>query len=174
LVAALYFGVIAPDIHLKTQSVGSYSSSQARIVIWKDALHKISERPLLGTGGGTYFDKHTGQPDPNNTVLLTMAEVGIPGLTLFLVLLGSFIASARRAIRSKSSEISTLAVAATGTVVVLLFHFEVDVTWARGAASLMMAMMGLTAALWRMARDESLASDTPELEPATEREAVHV
>jgi O-antigen ligase len=158
LIGALYFAVVAPNEHVKTKTAGSYSSASVRRVIWRDAWHKIEAEPFLGTGGGTYDDPSTGQADPNNTILLTWAEDGIPGLVLLGALVGSFALIARRTLRARDPDIVLMAVAASGGVVALLVHFEVDVTWARGAASLMMCLMGLTVALWRISRstDEAL------------------
>jgi O-antigen ligase len=169
LMGALYFAVVAPNEHMKTSKAGSYSSATIRRVIWSDAWHKIEATPFVGTGGGTYFDPPTGQTDPNNTILLTWAEDGIPGLILFGGLIGAFAATARRTLRSRGPDVRLMAIAVSGGVVTLLVHFEIDVTWARGAASLMMCLMGLTVALWRISRSSEVPSmkvQSPQNEPA--------
>lgn len=180
MLGATYFGIIAPSIATKAHGAGSYNSATARITIWKDAIHKIEAKPLLGSGAGTYDDVPTGQTDPNNTILLTYAEDGLPGLIVLVALVACFGLVARRAIRLGSGDGALVALAATGAVVALLVHFEVDVSWARGAASMMFEMMGLTAGLWRLAaRDRSAdrsPPDAPTRLPAAVggREPVHV
>ncbi len=156
---ALYLVIIAPGEAAKTSTTGSYSSAQSRIGIWKDAVHAIEAHPYLGSGGGTYFDVPTGQPDPNNTILLTWAEDGIPGLLALGYLFVTFGRAAATARRMSDEQTTFLTAAAVGAVVALFVHFEVDVTWARGASSLAMAMMGLQVAVARCAtlgRDRNL------------------
>lgn len=166
--AALYFSVIAPGEAAKTVQAGSYSSSQARIALWKVAVQKIEAKPFLGSGGGTYDDKEHGQPDPNNTILLTWAEDGVPGLLVLGYLFVAFGRTVARTYRRADPRAVTLTAAAGGAVITLFAHFEVDVTWARGASTLAMAMIGVALAVDRLAGirpDEQATPVVAELPP---------
>lgn len=61
----------------------SISSIQMRKVMWKQALHDIREHPILGLGIGN-SDKGSGRP--HNIILEIAAELGIPGLFIFILL----------------------------------------------------------------------------------------
>jgi O-antigen ligase len=158
MLAALYLAIIAPGIAQKTTANGSYDTSVARVHIWKNAVKKIERRPILGTGGGTYEDTQYGQGDPNNLFLLTWAEEGLPGLAALIVLLVSFIRLLARARRLQNHDDAVLSLAAGAVVISLFLHFQVDVSWTRGATSLAFAMMGLMVALARFSSLEPSAT----------------
>lgn len=132
---------------------GAYDSSLVRTLSFENAVDKILERPVLGTGAGTYRDylPEIGLvlPDPNNMFLLTWAEVGIFGLLALLILLGRY-GSLFVAARDLPGEAAALAVAAGAVTLSLIAHFQVDVTWTRGTTSLAFAMIGLMLAVWRL------------------------
>ncbi len=144
---------------------GSYDSSQVRTHSFSNAVAKIKEEPILGTGGGTYSDYlpqfGIGLPDPNNIFLLTWAELGILGLLALGFLLyraGGLLVS----VRKLPGAAAVPAVAAGCAGLSMLVHFQVDVTWTRGTASLMFAMIGLMLATKRLAavaEDEHSGSD---------------
>ena len=78
------------------------SSVGIRIVMWRNTLKMIAERPLLGTGSGSfkyyYHDtvrddlswRGTVVDDPHQQYLHVAAEYGLVGLLLFLVVLASW------------------------------------------------------------------------------------
>jgi O-antigen ligase len=133
---------------------GSYDSSVVRKYSFENAIEKISDRPVLGTGAGTYRD-YIPQlvltlPDPNNMFLLTWAELGVFGLVALLILLASY-GRALFSARDLPDEAAVLAVGAGCVSLSLFVHFQLDVTWTRGTTSLAFAAMGLMLAATRLA-----------------------
>jgi len=62
-----------------------------RFRIWKDALNKFKKNPVLGSGFGiSYHDKISGKTwvHPHNIIIEILAELGIVGLCIFLILFG--------------------------------------------------------------------------------------
>jgi O-antigen ligase len=160
-IATLYLAVVAPDITQKTALPGSYNTSTLRIRIWKDALHTIEQHPVLGTGGGTYYDDEYGQGDPSNLFLLTWAEIGIPGMAALIYFLVSFGRLLLRSTRRLQDETGFLAVTAGAVIMSLLVHSQVDVSWTRGTYSLAFAMIGIMLALDRLSPEPVLAPGAP-------------
>jgi O-antigen ligase len=155
LLVALYVAVVAPGITQKTSLPGSYDTTSLRVHIWKDAIHTIEKHPILGTGGGTYYDVQYGQGDPSNLFLLTWAEIGIPGMAALIYFLISF---GRLLLRSRhlQDEHAILAIAAGGVVVSILVHSQVDVSWTRGTYSMAFAMIGIMVALARLSPQRAI------------------
>lgn len=148
----LTIGTRAPT---RPDESGSYDSSVVRIYSFRDAVDKIGQDPFIGTGHGTYYlyipELDIGIPDPNNLFLLTGAELGMLGLAALLFLLIRFVQAFIRAGRLPLYH-ATLAAACGAVAVSRLVHFQVDVTWTRGTASLAFAMMGAMLAVTRLAR----------------------
>ncbi len=151
IIAAAYFAVVAPAETVKTKNAGSYSSADARLVIWRNAVHIIEQHPILGVGSGAYWDPKTSQTDPSNTFLRTWAETGILGMIALGWLLAAFFRSLPRWRRVGDPSVAALAAACAGIFVSQLVHSQVDVSWTRGIDSLMFAGLGLLIALDRLA-----------------------
>ena len=153
VVTALFFAVIDPGPTAAELARGGYESSAVRTVSFDRAITKIGDRPLLGTGGGTYFDYlpefQIGLADPNNLFLLTAAELGIAGILALVFLLYRF-SRLFLAARRLPGPAAVPAVAAGAVVLSGLVHFQVDSTWTRGTASLAFASMGLMLAVGRL------------------------
>jgi O-antigen ligase len=152
--AIVFLAVIAPESARKATAAGAYDSSVVRGYAWEGAIHKIEQRPVLGTGGATYTDtlpqlNDFVVSDPNNLFLLTWAELGLPGMAALIYLLFRFVQLLIRAKRLPG-EAAVIAVAAGGVGISLFVHFQVDVSWTRGTTSLAFAMMGLMIALTRL------------------------
>jgi O-antigen ligase len=162
MLGAVYFAVIAPSEAQKTQAAGSQSSASARIVIWQSAIDQIEHQPFLGVGGGAYWDPLHFQGDPNNTILRTWAEVGIPGLVTLLYLLIAFARTIPPWRRFADRDVSALAAACAGIFVCQFMHGQVDVSWTRGTSSIMFAALGLMLALDRIV--QPLAVTEPSVE----------
>ena len=68
-------------------------STRGRIEIWKGALRMISEQPVFGVGYGLFFPLiryyWTGgfSIDAHNTYLIIAAEMGVPALIMFLIII---------------------------------------------------------------------------------------
>jgi hypothetical protein len=133
VVAVGYVATNGISSHYDVYISGSYDSGEVRVYAFQGAIKKFQERPLLGTGGGTYrdtlpqLDDGFILPDPNNMFLLTLGELPEP---------------------------AAVPAVAAGCVTLSLFaHFQVDVTWTRGTTSLAFAMMGLMIAAQRLAHE---------------------
>ena len=72
------------------------SSAAVRVEIWRGAVQMIKDNPIWGVGYGAfpyYIPRYTqgqvGTMDAHNSYLLIAAEMGIPTLLVFLLVLGS-------------------------------------------------------------------------------------
>lgn len=152
--AAAFLMWFAPELSPAERAAGAYASEDVRGFAWDNAIDKIEDRPLLGSGAGTYDDFipefGIGLIDPTNIFLLTGAELGMLGLAGLLFLLWRF-ARLFVAARRLPGDASVTAVAAGAVTLAMLVHFQVDVTWARGSASIAFAGVGLLLAATRLA-----------------------
>ena len=150
----VFLAVFGPSSGVDLTVPGSFESSEIRALSFESAIDKIGDRPILGTGAGTYVDYLPELdfivPDPQNMLLLTWAEVGIFGLLALVALLWRY-AAQWVAARELPEGAAVLGVAAGAVTLSLLVHFQVDVTWTRGTTSLAFAMMGLMLAVRRLA-----------------------
>ena len=77
-------------------------SAHERFEILKTGLHIAASHPLLGVGIGCYREANAryapqlGERDAHNTYVSLAAEMGFPGLVLWLGLVGSVLAQVRR------------------------------------------------------------------------------
>ena len=78
------------------------SSARQRFDILKTGLHIAASHPVLGVGIGCYRDANAryapqlGERDAHNTYISLAAEMGFPGLLLWLGLVGSVLKQVRR------------------------------------------------------------------------------
>jgi putative inorganic carbon (HCO3(-)) transporter len=67
-------------------------SAGKRIIIWKGAMEMIKDQPIFGFGYGTFpyvigaYAPSVESMDAHNTYLILAAEMGIPALALFLII----------------------------------------------------------------------------------------
>lgn len=152
---AVYLAVIGPYSGGGVKEAGGYESGVVRRYSFQNAWDKITDEPLLGTGGGTYFDYipqlGIGLSDPNNMFLLTWAELGVLGMAALLFLLTRYLQLLWR-IRRLDAEHAVLGLAAGGVALSMFVHFQTDITWTRGTSSLTFATIGLMLAVTRLAR----------------------
>ncbi len=102
-------------------------SAEIRIIIWKGAIEMIKDQPVFGFGYGmfpyvigSYAPTVEGR-DAHNTYLILAAEMGIPALVLFLIILALLIANARWLyIRSKDRYFKAFALGVLGGLFGLL------------------------------------------------------
>ena len=77
-------------------------SAESRLQIWKASVSMLREHPLgVGPGNfaqniGRYEEQHAGR-DAHNTFVRCYSELGLPGLLLFLMLIGSALSLLRQA-----------------------------------------------------------------------------
>ena len=73
------------------------SSAQERIELWEDAMTLFKRNPITGTGFQTYRSmQRLGYADTHNYYVKVLAETGVVGCFLFLVLLWKLIRSGTR------------------------------------------------------------------------------
>ena len=91
-------------------------SAEQRLQILKTAWHIFVSNPVLGVGIGCYNEANAryapelGERDAHNTYLRLAAEMGLPGLLLWLGLVGSVLAQVRRRRASLEADIRTIEV----------------------------------------------------------------
>jgi O-antigen ligase len=133
-----------------------YSTASVRADTWGDGVRTISAHPVLGVGAGNFvahLDGKAFQADPNNVVLLTWAETGLPGLLLLLWLLGACLRLAWRNAQAATGRgldptVSQIGVALLVSAVV---HGQFDVFWTRGTG--LAAFLGAGLVAWANRRD---------------------
>jgi hypothetical protein len=100
---------------------------------WRVATDTFAAHPLLGTGSGTFqlsweqrrdtaFNVH----DAHSLYLEVLSEMGVPGLVLLLVTLGSVLVAGLRRLRGPERHVHAAVVAAG---VALMIHAGVDWDW---------------------------------------------
>jgi O-antigen ligase len=123
LVGALGFQAVSGAFAPRLNSILSQSGGSGRIVLWQGAVTAIKERPLDGLGYGAYrsvsdnlifrtpgvslqaFDLPPGGQLVHNAYLGTAAELGFPGLVLFLgLVLSTGRSLARTASRARAQQ----------------------------------------------------------------------
>ena len=106
-------------------------SSNGRLDFWQAALDTFREHPVIGAGGGTYWQAWAARPravsatseEAHSLYLGTLAELGMVGLALLLVALAPPLVAA---VRSRRSPIVPLTL---GAYVCWLVHSGVDWDW---------------------------------------------
>ena len=77
-------------------------SAEQRFEIWRTAVRIIGDYPFVGVGLGAYnaaneqYSPHLGRRDTHSTYLRITAEMGFPGLLLFLGMIASAVVPAER------------------------------------------------------------------------------
>jgi putative inorganic carbon (hco3(-)) transporter len=71
------------------------SSAQDRLVLWHDAIELFKRNPITGAGFSTYkfMGRVGGYRDTHNYYIKVLAEMGVAGMLLFLILLGKLFRS---------------------------------------------------------------------------------
>jgi hypothetical protein len=136
------------DLFTRLQS----ATGNDRYQYWKVAAHAASQRPLEGTGAGTFvlvWTRNANTPlpiqDAHSLYLQTLAETGYPGLILIVALMLSLlIAGAWRALTS-SSRTRALVAAATAGVTAFCTSAVYDWVWQLGAIVALMLLLGAVA-----------------------------
>ncbi len=91
-----------------------YGSAAQRLDILKTGWHIFTDHPLLGVGIGCYNEANAryapklGRRDAHNTYMSLAAEMGLPGLLLWLGLVGSVLGQVRRLRRRLEADDQTV------------------------------------------------------------------
>jgi len=143
----------------RLSSVGN----NGRIPQWKVAIEAFEEKPLLGTGAGTYAVKWLQNRPYDFTVLNAhslyaevMGELGIVGLLLIVTLLLAFLVGAARRMRGRDRQVygAFLAMA-----VIWIIRAGVDWDWQMPAITVwLFALGGLAVARPLVPRQATMAS----------------
>lgn len=152
--SAIFLVLAPPSLDTSPQALQQGTSTTVRILAVRSAVDKIRERPLLGTGAGTYWDDipelGIGLQDPNNLFLLTWGELGVAGMGALLFLLWRYLRLVVRG-RRLADPARAIAVGCGAAGLSLLVHFQFDVSWSRGSTTICFALIGLSLAALRLA-----------------------
>jgi Flp pilus assembly protein TadD len=127
------------------------SLSGTRYPVWKAAIMAFDQHPVGGLGAGTFefwWNEHgtTSESllDVHNIWLQNLAELGVPGLLLIVILMSCTVGLAfavRRRVRRGAS--TGVVVAFMAAVVVYLLHASVDWMWESSAVTVL-ALAGVS------------------------------
>jgi O-antigen ligase len=153
LVAVAMFLLVLPPETLADQAGFDerYSTASVRLDTWSEGVQAIAADPLLGVGAGNFIARIDGknfQADPNNVVLLTWAETGLPGLLLLLWLFGACLRLAWRNAIATPAPDTALAASQIGVAMLIsaVVHGQFDVFWTRGTG--LAAFLGVGLVAW--------------------------
>ena len=112
------------------------ASLNNRVGWWGEALELFADRPLLGSGAGSFEVAHRRVQDayvpavqPHDVPLQFLAGTGILGLVFFAAAAAAAALAARSALRRLEGHERTAAVALTALLVVYAVHALVDYSW---------------------------------------------
>ena len=148
------FGSISHDVSTLTNTNVSVSNSANRLtalgsqraLYWSDAIKAFDTNPLIGTGADGFqttflrYDKasNTTVAQAHSYIFQTLADLGVIGMLLSLVIAAAWVLAARRAVgplRQREAGIDPAAAERVGLltmstcVVVFAVHSTVDWTW---------------------------------------------
>jgi O-antigen ligase len=130
-------------------------STDTRVEIWRDTLHMIAARPVLGSGLGAYerglYPFKTAKPTntvdfAHNDYLQVTAELGLPGALLLACVAVWVLWSALRAAFQPQSKNREIAIALLGSFVAIGLHSLTDFNLYIPANGLVFAWLGGLAA----------------------------
>ena len=112
------------EAEVGTERLSSFAG-ESRYQFWSSALREMKDKPVTGTGSGTFQlwwtrDGDTDEPviDTHNLYLQVAGEIGVVGLALLLAFVGlNLIGGAAAALRAAADHRSLLAAALAGTTV---------------------------------------------------------
>jgi putative inorganic carbon (HCO3(-)) transporter len=96
------FSDLAPNAPqpLTNTSVGNANSLEWRIKYWTDVLPLAGQNPVTGIGLNMTQYQTAKQKQPHNDFIRAYVETGLLGLGAYVVMLGSLVATGRRAVRA--------------------------------------------------------------------------
>jgi len=126
-------------------------SGDGRIALWRESISYIAESPWLGNGFGRGSVRAALRSVFNDSVLWhshnlfleVLLQVGLVGLMLFILLIGSLLRSAVRHLRSDDHSQSVLGMVAGMIILGMLIRNMTDMLWVRAAALTFWGALGL-------------------------------
>ncbi|CEP66036.1 Tetratricopeptide-like helical [Moorella glycerini] len=123
------------------------SSVEGRLAFWWAAGRMFLERPWTGFGGGSFHDVYFSFYEGgrwysryvHNHYLQLLAETGLPGLAIFLALLGTLLIPFWR--RRRRGPLPPILAATGGAMLAFLLHIFVDFSWDIPAVTLLFWLM---------------------------------
>jgi hypothetical protein len=107
-----------------------------RVEVWRVAVNAFRDHPVLGTGAGSYearwFRDRRDELDVRNAhslYLETLGELGMVGLLLLVVFVGSLVVAAIRARKRAGVLDAALQAGVVAALSIWLFHMGVDWDW---------------------------------------------
>lgn len=163
LVAVAIVGAYPLTMVVKNRVLGDDNgSAESRKHLSLIALEMIQDRPLFGFGAGNchlaaqnYADQAIYRSEWYYTVhskyLLTWIELGVFGLISFMAILGNTLRCAFQVWMSRDRLLAPLGIAIIGAMLGSMVHMSVDIFNSRSQVQLLWVMVGVTAALYRVA-----------------------
>ena len=119
------------------------SSVEGRLAFWRAAARMFLERPWTGFGAGSFHDVYFSFDDGgrwysryvHNHYFQVLAETGLPGLVIFLALLGILLVPFWR--RRRQGALPPLLAATGGAMLAFLLHLGIDFSWDMPAVTLL-------------------------------------
>ena len=158
-----YFERIQTIFHPSTDYNWSGQSETGRLALWKRGIGYVIDHPVFGVGAGAYqvaegtlapearvqqYGQHFKWSAAHNSLLEVAAEIGVPGLILFVVLLVCAFRTLARVRREGSGEVALLAQALIGS----LIAFEVGAMFfAKAFATYFYLLLGMSLGLAKVA-----------------------
>jgi O-antigen ligase len=167
---ALFLLVLPPDTLADQAGFDErYSTASVRAGTWSEGVRAIAADPVLGVGAGNFVARIDGknfQADPNNVVLLTWAETGLPGLLLLLWMLGACVRLAWRNARTATGTGTAVASSQIGVALLIsaIVHGQFDVFWTRGTG--LAAFLGAGLIAWAHRAIADVRSRRPSVPPS--------
>jgi putative inorganic carbon (HCO3(-)) transporter len=104
LVLLSFLSPVSPVERLLSPTSSDQDAADSRLIVWKGALRIIATHPIFGIGLGNFKEAVSAYEDPGRTVeslahnsyLEIAAELGIPGLLVFLCMLLATLRSLER------------------------------------------------------------------------------
>jgi O-antigen ligase len=123
---------VGPDLRQRLRATGN----NGRLATWRVARDTFAAWPLRGTGAGTYeIAWQRARPGPLKVVdghslyLETLAELGLVGALLLLVMLGGIVVALARGMGERAGPDRHASAAALAAGVALLLHAAIDWDW---------------------------------------------
>lgn len=110
--ALIFWQVVLPEkaierIQGTTNEYGELEiSAERRLVVWRQAMNLFEDNPLLGVGYGVFRNLGLELGDTHNIYLKTMAEQGVAGLSILILILLFFLREGFRLWRNGDDDFS--------------------------------------------------------------------